>query len=209
MQPPPAPQPAAGGDLERLTWGETRRLIRSDFARLAEWYGGGSLVHRIGWFVQPNYQCMFLYRIYRYLYVNHWRASARALATFAVYLTGVEISPTASIGPGCLVAHAFGVIIFGKIGARFSIFGQSGLGGGFGEKDIGGGPGYPVVGDDVVFGVRSMALGSIRIGNRVKVSPGAFVNCDVPDDALVLSVPSKVIKVQMSTEPRAGAESAP
>ena len=183
--------------MERLTCRETWTLIRSDFARLAEWYGGGSLARRMFWFVQPNYQALFLYRLYRHLYVNGWRTPARLLFLYSLYLTGVEISPTTSIGPGCLICHAFGVILFGKIGARFTIFGQSGMGGGFDETDIGGGPGYPVVGDDVMFGIKAVALGAIRIGNRVKLSPGSLVTVNVPDDALVLAVPSKIVRVRM------------
>jgi serine acetyltransferase len=202
QNPAPVPRlPRPATDAERLTWADTRRLIRADFARLCAWYGGGTFSKRVFWFFQPNFQALFLYRLYRHLYVNGWRNSARLLFLYSLYLTGVEISPTTSIVPGCLIAHAFGVILFGKIGARFSIFGQSGMGGGFSEQDIGGGPGYPVVGDDVIFGIKSVALGPVRIGNRVRLSPGAFVTCDVPDDAMVLAAPSKVIRVRMGSAP--------
>ncbi len=182
--------------------------MRSDFARLADWYGGGSFAKRLFWFAQPNYQALFQYRLYRYLYVNGWRNAARLLSLHSMYLTGAEISPTTSIGPGCLIAHASGVILFGKIGARFTIFGQGGTGGGFAETDIGGGPGYPIVGDDVVFGVKAVALGPIRIGDRVKISPAALVTSAVPDDALVLSLPSKIVKVRMRPAPGSAYESA-
>lgn len=183
---------------ERLTWARTRYLIRSDFQRLCAWYHGGALHKRIVWFLQPNYQALFLYRLYRYLYVSDWRGLARLLAIFTQYLTGVEISPTTSIGPGCLLNHAFGIILFGKFGARLSVYGQGGTGGGvLSNDDIGGGPGFPVVGDDVVFGVKATALGPIRIGNRARLGPMALVTCDIPDDAMVISLPSKVIKVRM------------
>lgn len=196
--PPPEPQvtlPAAAD--APLTWADTRRLMRSDYARLVAWYGDGSFTRRLYWFFQPNYQALFLYRIYRNLYVNGWTGAARLLALFSLYWTGAEISPATSIGPGCLIAHAYGVILFGKIGARFQVSGQGGTGGGFGEKDIGGGPGYPVIGDDVELGIKALALGPIRIGNRVKLGPTVCVTRDVPDDALVLAPASKVLKVRM------------
>jgi len=183
---------------EGLTWSRTRFLIRSDFIRLCEWYGGGTRLKRAYWFFQPNYQVLFFYRLYRHLYVRGWHNLSRLLFSFCLYMTGAEIPPTTSIGPSCLVNHAFGIILFGKFGARLSVYGQGGTGGGVGSADdIGGGPGYPVVGDDVVFGMKAMALGPIRIGNRVKLGPAAFVTCDVPDEAMVVTLPSKVIKVQM------------
>jgi serine acetyltransferase len=186
------------GSGEALTWVRTRFLIRSDFARLCAWYGGGTAAKRCYWFFQPNYQALFLYRLYRYLYVRGWHNTARLIFTFCLYLTGVEIPPTTSIGPACLINHAYGILLFGKFGARLSLYGQGGTGSGIlSNEDIGGGPGYPVVGDDVVFGIKAMALGPIRIGNRVKLGPAAFLSCDAPDDATVVTLPSKVIKVQM------------
>jgi serine O-acetyltransferase len=186
-------------DDERLSFRETRALMRSDFERLAEWYGGGSFSRRVFWFFQPNYQALFFFRIYRYLYLKNFKGLSRLLFLFTLYRTGVEISPTTSIGPSCLIGHAFGVILFGKIGARFAVHGQGGMGGGFGEKDIGGGPGYPVVGDDVVFGIKALALGPVRIGNRVKIAPTAVVLGDVPDDAVVMAAPSKIVKARMGS----------
>lgn len=189
-------------DDTRLTWVDTRAHIRADFNRLTAWYGGGTLAQRAYWFLLPNYQAMFLYRVYRWLYVKGWRNVARLLFLYSLYLTGIEISPTTSIGPGCLITHAYGVILFGRIGARFTIFGQSGMGGGFAETDIGGGPGYPVIGDDVVFGIKAVALGPIRIGDRARLSPGAVVTCDVPADAIALALPSKIVKVRMPAQVR-------
>jgi serine acetyltransferase len=182
---------------ETQSWADTRSLIRSDFERLATWYGGGSLSKRLFWFIQPNYQALFLYRIYRYLYLKGWRNTARLLFLHSLYVTGIEISPTTSIGPSCLITPAFGVILFGKLGARLSVFGQGGTGGGLDVTDIGGGPGYPIVGDDVVFGIKAVALGPIRIGDRVRIGPGALVMSNVPDDAVVLTLPSKIVKVRM------------
>jgi serine O-acetyltransferase len=198
MQPSEAP-PAemAQRPLECiLTWEETRYLIRSDFRRLAEWYGGGPLSRRVLWFFQPNFQAIFLYRLYRYLYLKGWRGLARIIFLYSLFITGAEISPTTSIGPGCLIAHSLGVILFGKIGAGFSAYGQCGTGGGIEARDVGGGPGYPVVGDDVIFGIKAMALGPIRIGNRTTLGPAAFVNRDMPDGSIALSRPSKIVRMQ-------------
>lgn len=184
-------------DAEPMSWALTRRLIRSDFNRLSQWYGGGPLSRRVYWFFQPNFQALFLYRLYRYLYLNGWRNSARSLFMFSLYLTGADISPSTSIGEACLIGHAVGIIVCGKLGARCTLYGQGGTGGGIGDDDIGGGPGLPVVGDDVMFGVKAIALGTIRIGNRVNLGPAAVATSNVPDDAMVVALPSKIIKVRM------------
>jgi len=192
----PGEQPSDASP-QRLRWLQTRQLIRSDFARLIDWYGGGTFTQRLFWFFQPNFQAVLLYRLYRHLYLNGWRNPSRVLFLYSLYLTGAEISPTSSIGPGLLITHASGVILFGNLGARFSIFGQGGTGGGLETTDIGGGPGYPVVGDDVVFGMKAVALGPVRIGNRARIGPGGLVVTNVPDDAVVLALPSKIIKIRM------------
>lgn len=182
-----------------MSLSRTVQLIRSDFRRLSQWYGGGPLSRRVYWFFQPNFQALFLYRLYRWLYLNGWRSAARMLFMYSLYLTGADIAPGTSIGEGCLICHAVGVIVCGRIGARFTLYGQGGTGGGIGAEDIGGGPGLPVVGDDVTFGVKAIALGTIRIGNRVNLGPAAVATGDVPDDAMVVALPSKVIKVRMGT----------
>jgi serine acetyltransferase len=195
---------------EIITWPQARALIRSDFERLLSIYGGGSWSRRVFWFFLPSYQVLFWYRIYRYLYLKGWRNTARLLFLITLYLTRAEISPESSIGPGCFIGHAGGIILSGKVGARCALLAQSGIGGGLEEGDIGGGPGLPVVGDDVVFGVRSMALGPIRVGNRVRLAPAAFLSCDAPDDALVIALPSKVVKARTAVaEPAVIADGLP
>jgi serine acetyltransferase len=74
-----------------------------------------------------------------------------------------------------LIAHATGVYVFGQVGARMTIQGDGGFGGGFGVDDIGAGPGYAVAGDDVVIAFGARVLGPVRIGNGVHVGPGALV----------------------------------
>jgi len=170
------------------SWSQTRSFIREDFKRLCAAYDGGTLSRRVYWFFLPNFQAVLLYRVCRHLYLRNWRRSARLLSLAAQRLTGAEISPAAAIGPGCLIGHAFGMIVFGSFGARCTFLGQcAAMGNGIA-------PGYPVVGDDVIFGIQAMALGPVRIGNRARLGPAAVVNRDVPDDAVVLVLPANPIR---------------
>ena len=105
-------------------WSQTRSFIREDFKRLCAAYDGGTLSRRVYWFFLPNFQAVLLYRVCRHLYLRNWRRSARLLSLAAQRLTGAEISPAAAIGPGCLIGHAFGMIVFGSFGARCTFLGQ-------------------------------------------------------------------------------------
>lgn len=50
------------------------------------------------------------------------------------------------------------------------------------------------VGDNVYFGVRSMIMPGVTIGNNVVVAAGAVVTKDVPDNSVVGGVPARIIK---------------
>ncbi|HEX7687092.1 MAG TPA: hypothetical protein VF453_05275 [Burkholderiaceae bacterium] len=185
--PPPTSIPPAVPADARPSWAQTRALIRSDLSRIAaHMEEGASFAHRVYFFLLPGMQALFWYRLSRHWYLRGWTRLARFVNLFAMYLTRAEIPPTTSIGPSALVAHATGVALFGRIGARFTIQGDGGCGGGFGTEDIGGGPGYPVIGDDVVLAHGAKVLGAVRVGDGVHVGPCALVTTDVPAGALVL-----------------------
>ena len=172
---------------ETLTWAQTRALIRSDLSRIvAHNDDHAGFLRRLYYFLLPGMQALFWHRLARHAYLHGWRNVARFVSLFAMYLTRAEIPPTTSIGPSALISHATGVNVFGRVGARVTIQGDGGCGGGFGVDDIGGGPGYPVLGDDVVIGFGAKVLGPVRVGDGVHVGPCTLVTTDVPDRSVVL-----------------------
>lgn len=199
-----APPPASAGalqaapaarDYDAASWRDTRALIRTDLDRIARHMGHAqSTGHRLYYALLPGFQALLWHRISRCLLLNNWKALARLISLMAIYLTRAELPPTSSIGPSALIAHATAVYVFGKVGARLTIQGDGGFGGGFGDDDIGGGPGYAVAGDDVVLAFGARVLGPVRIGHGVRVGPGALVTFDVPDHALVMWDRPRVIK---------------
>ena len=52
-----------------------------------------------------------------------------------------------------------------------------------------------MIGDNVYIGVGAKVLGNIRIGNNVKIGANAVVIKDVPDNATVVGVPARVVKI--------------
>lgn len=104
--------------------------------------------------------------------------------------TGIQIPHQTSIGPGFRIVH-FGHIIINpsiKIGKNFNIF--PGVTLGFSE---GKNKGLPTIGDDVSIQTNAVVVGGITIGNNVLIAPNTFVNFDVPDGAIVIGNPAKII----------------
>ena len=64
-----------------------------------------------------------------------------------------------------------------------------------GEKGLGG-KGAPQLGNNVYLGVGSKILGDVKIGNDVKVGANAVVVKNIPDGAVAVGVPAKVIKIE-------------
>lgn len=185
-------------------WARTRALIASDFRRLLEALGNPpSRLKRVFWFLLPNFQALFLYRLYRWLYVCGWRNLAWLVYLVNFYLTRVEIPPTTVIGTGCLLGHPTGVILCGRIGERFTLYGDGGIGGGLGDGDVGGGDGLPWVGDDVVFAYRAMVLGPVRIGDGARLGPACTVTRDVPAGGVVVGPLSRITRGQAADLPEA------
>lgn len=60
--------------------------------------------------------------------------------------------------------------------------------------------GAPVLGDWVYVGANSVVLGGVKIGNNAFVGALSLVNKDVPDNAIVIGIPAKVLKIRTKEE---------
>jgi len=140
----------------------------------------------------PGFHAIFFHRI------NHamWKAGIPLLPRFLSHLvrlfTGIEIHPGARIGGGFFVDHGMSVVIgeTTEIGEDCLLYQGVTLGGTGKEK----GKRHPTLGDHVVVGAGAKVLGAIRIGNYGKIGANAVVLKDVPDNAIVVGVPGRVIK---------------
>lgn len=185
----------------KQSFAQARALIASDARRLflANDSNGGSLPQRIFWVLMPTFQALFWYRLSRYCFLRGWRNTARLLFLVNLYRTRVEIPPTTDIGESCLIGHACGVVLYGRIGKRATIYGDAKIGGGIDNSiDIGAGPGYPIIGDDVTLGYRASVLGAHRVGDRARLGPFALAIFDVPADAKLQARKSVIMLPKVS-----------
>lgn len=95
------------------------------------------------------------------------------------------------IPEGMRIAH-FGGITFFPASCGKNVLLRQGVTVG---KSDGKRKGFPIIGDNVVFGVNSIVLGGIKIGNNSVIGAGSVVIDDVPDNTLVAGVPAKIKKV--------------
>ena len=104
---------------------------------------------------------------------------------------GFDISPTTSIGPGLYMGH-FGMMVI----SPFAVIGRNcniNQGVTIGATSRGSRLGAPTLGDRVWVGANAVIVGKITIGSDALIAPGAFVNVDVPEKAVFLGNPGKVV----------------
>ena len=126
------------------------------------------------------------------------KASGLILQLIVEIGTGIHIEPEIDIGPGFYIGH-FGCIFLGnhtKIGRFFNI--SQGCTVGFAGR--GEGYGLPVIGDFVYMAPGSKAIGKIKIGDNVAIGANAVVTRDLPDNAVAVGVPAKIISYKGSRD---------
>lgn len=95
------------------------------------------------------------------------------------------------IGGGMSVYHGNASIVFAKeIGKNFTVYQQVTVGRG---KCIDGND-CPIIGDNVTIYAGAIVVGGIRIGNGASIGAGAVVVKDVPDNAVVVGAPVRIIQ---------------
>ena len=55
--------------------------------------------------------------------------------------------------------------------------------------------GAPCIGDNVILSAGAKVIGKVKIGNNVMIGAGAVVVNDIPDNAVVVGVPAKVVSL--------------
>lgn len=113
-------------------------------------------------------------------------------------LTGCEFPNRAEIGKGLFMPHAVGITIHidAKLGENCNLSQHVTIGvGGRGENR-----GTPQLGNRVYVGPGACIFGAITIGNNVAIGANAVVTKDLPDNAVAVGVPAKIISYKGSQD---------
>src|SRR5512136_2928976 len=140
----------------------------------------------------PGLHAVWGHRISHWLWTHKRKLLARWLSQVARWLTGIEIHPGASIGPGFFIDHGMGVVIgeTAEIGADVTLYHGVTLGGTSLEK----GKRHPTLGDRVVIGAGAKVLGAITIGDDSRIGANAVVVKSVPANSVVVGVPGQIVR---------------
>ena len=140
----------------------------------------------------PGFHAVLYHRLAHKLYKAGMPLVPRMISQFARFFTGIEIHPGATIGRRFFIDHGMGVVIgeTAEVGDDVLIYQGVTLGGTGNEK----GKRHPTLGDNVVVGAGAKVLGSIRIGNHVKIGAGSVVVHPVEDYSTVVGVPGRVVR---------------
>lgn len=175
-----------------MTWKECRYLINSDLRRLtnAKWGGVKYL------FFNASFRITFWFRIGSYL-----RTKRNPLYRFLYgivflihkhnqYLTGIQLPLETVVGKGLCFSHFSCIVINSSaiIGDNCTIFQGVTVGSKRGPKG-----GVPRIGNNVVLASGAKLIGRISIGDNVMVGANATVVTDIPNNAVAVGCPAKVI----------------
>lgn len=138
---------------------------------------------------------MIVLRIYR---VAHWLHCHRVpvlpflLKSFNRIVFSVVLPPSARIGRGVVLSYeGLGTVIHKRaviedgvlIGTGVTIGGRSGS------------VAVPVIGAGAMVGSGAKILGPIRVGRGASIGANAVVLADVPDFAVAVGIPARVVRV--------------
>jgi serine O-acetyltransferase len=146
----------------------------------------------------PGYRYTSILRLCQYLGArkrNPLALSASLLARGILrhYQTayGIMIPASTEIGPGLHIGHPGTIVVHprSRIGRNCNISQGVTLG----QANRGPRRGYPTVGDGVYIGPGAKLVGAVSVGRNVAVGANCVVTKDVPDDAVIVGVPGRVI----------------
>lgn len=128
-------------------------------------------------FILPYLICWFRLRHYQHKY-------------------GIYIPSSTVIGSGFYIGHPGGIVVNDRsvIGKNCNISQGVTLG----QANRGRNKGTPTIGDNVYIGPGAKIVGAIKIGSNVAIGANCVVTTNIPDNAVVVGVPGRVISFQGS-----------
>ncbi len=176
-----------------MNFAELFSLLRADLLRLSA--TGSSEIRWLN-LINPRFTPVLIIRLARYCLLARWLSPLAYFLTWLnVLLFGLECTARCKIGPGLLLPHTNGTVIGASlIGDNSTIFQGVTLGAVTADLsfDI---SKRPVLGNHVTIGAGAVVLGGLEIGNRVNIGANAVVLDSIPDGAVAVGIPAKIVKI--------------
>tara|TARA_B100000508_G_scaffold93582_1_gene73108 strand:+ start:50 stop:625 length:576 start_codon:yes stop_codon:yes gene_type:complete len=148
----------------------------------------------------PGVKAVFFHRISNFFYKAGFDLIARIISQTVRFFTGIEIHPGAKLGKNLFIDHGMGVVIgeTSEVGDNVTIYHAVTLGGSSPsidsekqrhEKR------HPTIGHDVVIGSGAQIIGPVKVGNNSRIAANAVVVKDVPENATMVGIPAKAVKL--------------
>ena len=139
----------------------------------------------------PGLHALWGYRISHWLWGHGLKLLGRWVSHLFRALTGIEIHPGATIGPGFFIDHGMGVVIgeTAEIGDDCTLYHGVTLGG----TSWNPGKRHPTLGKGVVIGAGAKVIGPILVGDGAKIGSNAVVVRDVPAGTTAVGIPARIL----------------
>ena len=149
----------------------------------------------------PGVKAVFFHKIANFFCVAKFDLIARIISQFSRFLTGIEIHPKAKIGKNLFIDHGMGVVIgeTSEIGNDVTIYHAVTLGGispSIDSERQRHEKRHPTIGNDVVIGSGAQIIGPVNVGNGARIAANAVVVKDVPENATMVGIPAKAVKLE-------------
>lgn len=176
-----------------------RELLYAWYADLYRYEGKADFTAFVKhWLLSPGYTFTFYLRLCAYLHKRQPRILtlplyllARVILRHYGYKFGIFIPFDTAIGVGFYIGHC-GDIHF-NAGAQVGSNCNISQGVTLGQANRGKNKGSPIIGDGVYIGPGAKLVGAVRVGKDVAIGANCVVTKDVPDHAVVVGVPGRVI----------------
>ena len=148
----------------------------------------------------PGVKAVFFHKITSFFHIAGFPLLARIISQAVRFFTGIEIHPGAKIGKNLFIDHGMGVVIgeTSEIGNNVTIYHAVTLGGispSIDSERQRHEKRHPTIGDNAVIGSGAQIIGPVKVGNGSRIAANAVVVNDVPENATMVGVPAKAIKV--------------
>lgn len=176
------------------TFRELRDAIASDVYRYSGRFTWFTLLKALTWGLGERFTIwMRLAGFFKQKGISYFPLYVVAALFHRRYMIkfGMMIPCSTRIAPGLYIGHFGGIAVshLAVIGRNCNLSHCVTIGGVFRGPRAG----APVIGDNVYFAPGSKVIGKVVVGNNVAVGANCVVTCDVPDNAVVVGVPGKVI----------------